>query len=110
MMQCDMWSIVYSKYKLTAQEKKELNTVLGDYTYTCGTTLADLQLTGRLGDVCVRVLNCYEPLEKLYYSLNKEPLCIYCCGCDDLTNPERCYPQCTDCISKLNISKQMQLV
>ena len=32
--------------------------VLGGYTYTCGTTLAHLQLTGRLADVCVRVLNC----------------------------------------------------
>ena len=36
--ECDMWRIMYSKYKLTEQEKKkELYTVLGDYTYTCGT-------------------------------------------------------------------------
>ena len=53
--ECDMWRIVYSKYKLTATRKEA---VLGGYTYTCGTTLAHLQLTGRLADVCVRVLNC----------------------------------------------------
>jgi hypothetical protein len=105
--ECEMWRIVYSKYKLTAQEKKQLNTILGDYTYTCSAILADLELTGRLADVCMRVLNCYEPLEKLYYSLNKELLCIYCCGCDDLTTPEGCYPQCLDCILKPNISKRV---
>ena len=52
-----MWRIMYSKYKLTEQEKKkELYTVLSDYTYTCDTTLADLRLTRWLADVCVMVI------------------------------------------------------
>ena len=105
--ECEMWRIVYSKYKLTSQEKKQLNTILEDYTYTCSATLADLELTGRLADVCMRVLNCYEPLEKLYYSLNKEPLCIYCCGDSDLASAQGCYPQCSDCLQKPNISKRV---
>ena len=58
--------------KLTAVERQRINTALSDFTYTCGTNFAGLNLNGRLSEVCVRDVNCYDPLEKLYYSLNKD--------------------------------------
>ena len=91
--ECELWRLVYSKYKLTVPERSQLNDALADYTYTCGASLS-LNLSGRLSDVCIRDLQCYDPLEKLYYSMNKEPLCIHCCSSTDLTAKTDCYPQC----------------
>ena len=51
-----------------------------DYTYTCGATLSDLELPDSLSSVCVRDVECYDPLEKLYFSMKYDPICIYCCG------------------------------
>ena len=52
--ECEVWHLVYSKYKLTASERSQLNSALADYTYTCGASLSDLELSGRLTDVCTR--------------------------------------------------------
>lgn len=96
MIQCEgeMRRLVYSKCKLTAIERLQLDDALSDYTYTCGATLSDLDLDGRLDDVCIRDVQCYALLEKLYFSLNKDPLCIYCCSSVNLTTDEACYPPC----------------
>ena len=50
-----MWHLVYSKYKLSAQERQTLDNALEDYTYSCGAQLSELGLEGRLGDdtVCI---------------------------------------------------------
>ena len=104
--ECEMWRLVYSKYKLNKSEKSSLQSVFEDFTYTCGASLSDLDLSGRLQDVVVRDLRCYDPLEKLYYSLNHDPICIYCCSERSLHSPESCYPQCTDCNDKPNIKKR----
>ena len=63
--ECEMWKLVYSKYKLTAAEKQTLQS----YTYTCGTHLSDLGSEGCLdgNNVCVRSLRYYEPVEKLLF-------------------------------------------
>ena len=74
---------------------------------TRGASLTDLDLGGRLAEVCIRDLHCYDPLEKLHYSINKEPLCIYCCNSTDLTTKEGCYPQCPNCISKPPAKKRL---
>jgi len=67
--ECEMWHLVYSKYKLKKPELAELNMAMNDYTYTCGASLSDLCHPGRLADVhvAIRLLRCYDPLEKLYY-------------------------------------------
>ena len=44
--ECEMWCLVYSKYKLTKAELTELSTAINDYTYTCGASLSDLGLPG----------------------------------------------------------------
>ena len=34
----------------------------------------------------VRVHNCYDPVENLYYSADLEPICIYCSS-EDIETP-----------------------
>ena len=74
--ECEMWRLIYSKYKLTTPERKQVSDSLQEFTYTCGASFLDLNFAGWLSEVCIRYLQCYSPLEKLYYALNKEPLCI----------------------------------
>ena len=66
--ECQMWRVIYSKYKLKAEEKKALQKALEGMSYTCGSMLEDLQLSGKLANVHIRDLKCYNPMEKLYYS------------------------------------------
>ena len=68
--ECEMWRLVYSKFKLTVAERKNLQEALDDLTYTCGAQLQDLDLGGCLKEnVEMRIIRCYEPVEKLYYSV-----------------------------------------
>ena len=53
--------------KLSSTARQELVGILDDYTFTCGATLGDSELSGNLSNVCVRDVQCYDPLEKLYY-------------------------------------------
>lgn len=87
-----MWRLVYSKYKLTPNERQTVQQALDDYT--CGAQLADLLLTGRIDaeNVCVRSICCFEPLEKMYYSVGLyDPIIIFCCSDRDLVTKEGCY-------------------
>ena len=104
MVQCEereMWRLVYSKYKLTTAERATLNQALEEFTFTCGAVLSDLELGLERLDgehVFVRGLRCYEPLEKLYYSVRSyEHICIYCCSSDNISQKQDCYPQCAAC-------------
>ena len=57
------------KYKLTTAERATLNQAL---IFTCGAVLSDLELCEERLDgehMFVWGLRCYEPLEKLYYSV-----------------------------------------
>lgn len=104
-----MWRLVYSKYKLSVLERQTLEKALEDYTYSCHAQLSDLDLDGRLGGdtVCVRDICCYEPVEKLYYSVGThELICIFCCSNENLTSMEDYYPQCSDCAGKTPIKKR----
>ena len=106
--ECTMWRLVYSKFKLTASERKILQTVLDDFTYTCGAQLQDLGLEGRLKDnVEMRIIRCYETVERLYYSVGTyENICIYCCSNANLTIKEQHYPQCSGCSNREGIKKR----
>jgi len=59
-----------------------------EFTFTCGAVLSDLELGEERLDgehVFVRSLRCYEPLEKLYYSVGSyEHICIYCCSSENI--------------------------
>ena len=57
MLQCDecgMWRLLYSKLKLTKKERADLEVALEDVSFSCGASLQDLQLPGRLDNVYAR--------------------------------------------------------
>ena len=68
----------------------------------------DFELSDSLSEVCVRDLQCYDPLEKLYYSMNYEPICIHCCSEDNLVSVQGCYPQCESCTHKEPVKKSLK--
>ncbi len=58
--ECGMWRIIYSKYKLTETELEIIKSILDNYSYTCGSSMADLNLCGKLSTVCIRIVRCHE--------------------------------------------------
>ena len=66
MLECESWRLLYSQKKLTVRERTELEKALSDYVYTCGASLQDMELTGKLNEVYVRDVSCADPIEKLY--------------------------------------------
>jgi hypothetical protein len=81
MVQCtelNMWRIIFSKYKLTKEQQFYLQTVLEDYTYSCGASLEELHLPEEYNTVEIRDHSCFDLVERLYYSAKKERICIYC--------------------------------
>ena len=88
------------------REKTQLQAYIDDITYTCGATLLELDLPESFSCVFVREHNCFDPIEKLYYSANLEPIGIYCAAvvqeeCSDV------YPMCDTCSSeKVHIRKR----
>ena len=77
------------------QAKKELERKLSSFDFSCGSSTTDLDLSDELADVHFRDLRCEDPVEKLYYSLGYEQICIYCSSePDDVDITEKCYPIC----------------
>lgn len=37
--ECNMWRLVYSKYKLPVAQRRQLQRLLDDYSYSCGAKL-----------------------------------------------------------------------
>lgn len=85
MVQCDecCMRIIYSKYKMKKEQRIKLQVVLNNFTYTCGSKLAERQL----------------PAEFKYVEVQFYPICVYC-GKDQPFTSNDVYPQCTDCIGK----------
>ena len=52
-------------------------TILDDYTFTCGATLSDLELSSSPSEVCIR--------DSQYYSMKYDPICIHCCLEDNIS-------------------------
>ena len=75
--ECELWRLVYSETKLTKQQNKSLEEALADSVFTCGSALEDLQVEG-FNNVYIRPLNCYDHIEKQYYSAGYTPICVYC--------------------------------
>ena len=79
-----MWRLLFSKQKLNYQELSELERSLDDVSYSCGLSLSELDLPGRLKGVGVKDHRCNDPTEKLYYSCDFEraPSIFTCVGCE----------------------------
>lgn len=103
--ECDMWHIIFSKYKLTKEQRSFLQVTLEDYMYTCGSSLAELNLPEEYKDVEIRDHDCHDPIERLYYSAKNEPICIYCGENQPYTSDDH-YPQCDNCRDKPPLVKK----
>jgi len=102
-----MWCLLFSRKKLSVRDKKQLQDILADIAYTCGATLEELDLPDNLKSAVVHVHNCHDPVEKLYYSADFQPICIYCSS-EEIETPDQegYYPQCQECSDKPQISKR----
>ena len=110
MIQCEKCCtrhLLYSPRKLSSTAKQELVAILDNYTFTCGASLNDLELSGSLSEDCVCDIQCYDPLEKLYYLMNYDPIYIYCCSEENLVSVQGCYPQCPNCKHKEPVKKRV---
>ena len=99
LLQCDecaKWRLLYCKQKLTYPEICELQGLLDDISYSCGASLSELNLSSKLKKVCVRDHRCSDPIEKLYYSCDFEPIC-YWCASDEVSEDPEYYPVCSVC-------------
>ena len=96
--ECDKWRLLFCKHKLTVQEVSDLQSILDDISYTCGTTFDDLELPGRLTNVFVKDHSCADSIEKLYYSCGFEPICVHCASEEvEDTGDSDSLPQCQEC-------------
>ena len=103
--ECDKWRLLFSKRKLSLNERAQLEDIIGDISYSCGATTEEIVLPDTLKSVGIRSHSCDDPIEKIYYSAYKEdPVCIHCGSTHDLTLPdELCahtfYSYCSSCSS-----------
>ena len=105
--ECGMWRLVYAKKKLSAHWRRELEKMLQTFDFSCGASTSDLDLPDELSHVHFRDLSCEDPVEKLYYSMGYDPICIYCSSEDELETQDNFFPICASCkTSKCPISKQ----
>ena len=58
--ECGMWRLLFSKQKLNYQELSELERSLDDVSYSCGLSLSELYLPGRLKGVGIKDHRCNE--------------------------------------------------
>jgi len=95
--ECDKWRLLFCKHKLNYQEVTELGKCLDDLSYTCGVMFSELDLPGRLKNVCVKYHKCTDHIEKLYYSCDSEPICCWCASEDVTSGDVEHLPVCQDC-------------
>ena len=75
-----MWRLLYAPRKLSSVARQELESLLEDYTFSCGAALSDLELLSVLSEACARDLQCYDPVEKivLFYELRSDMYILLC--------------------------------
>ena len=95
--ECDMWRLLYCKTKLKKTQRTSLESLLDNYSYTCGSSLQDMELPEPFSEVYVCNINCYDPIEKLYYPAGYTPICIYCAEEVEVDVDSAFYPQCAHC-------------
>ena len=107
--ECDKWRLLFSKRKLSVSQRKKLEEIITDVSYSCGATTDDLLLPETLAGVGVQTHDCGDPIEKIYFSAYKnDPLCIHCGSTNNLTIPkdeDNFYHYCDECSMKERILK-----
>jgi len=72
-----------------------LESLLDNHSYTCGSSLQDIELPEPFKEVYICNIS-YESIEKLYYSAGYDLICIYCV--EEVTVQDvnaEFYPQCS---------------
>ncbi len=49
--------------------------------------------------VVIREHRCFDPIERLYYAADFEPICIYCAAATEDQQDLTHYPMCSECLS-----------
>ena len=98
---CGKWRLIYARYKVKTQKRREAEAALDNTLYSCGSVFTEINNNGgddpeqesRLTDLYVRAnLNCASPIELAYYSAGYEMLCIHCGTEEDLVKKSRILP------------------
>ena len=97
--ECNQWRLVFSRSKLTSVQRTNLQDILNDYDYSCGAALSELNLPEEYKDVEIRDHECFDLVERLYYTAKYTPICIYCSMEQPFTK-EKEYPICNNCCDK----------
>ena len=51
--ECNKWRLLFSKRKLSAKQRQQLEEIIADVSYSCGATTEDLILPEALASVCI---------------------------------------------------------
>jgi len=97
----DCWPAERGQNVPNSAYSTDLTSILDDVSYSCGTSLDELELPGRLMNVFVKDHCCTDSIEKLYYSCSFEPICVHCAS-EEVTECTalQFLPQCQECISQ----------
>ena len=97
-----MWRLIFSRYEVDAVQRQNLQSILDNYEYSCGASLAELKLPEDYKEVEIRDHEYNDPIEILYYSAKYSPICIYC-ATEQGYEKDNEYPKCQSCIDKPTI-------
>ena len=103
--ECEKWRLLFCKHKLKPDELSKLKKILEEVSYSCGATFDDLELPGRLANLCIKDHQCTDPIEKLYYSCDFEDICVHCGQEDQLQVDNDYLPQCQECQTKERVKR-----
>ena len=112
--ECFKWRVLYSKYSLKKDQREELEQLIEDLDYTCGSIFADIEAEedSVLNSVYVKAnLTCNSTIEIPYYTAGNAPMCYHCGSEDKLQEKEKVFPICLSCLNvgKKTRSKEVQV-
>ncbi|CAB5395171.1 unnamed protein product [Rhizophagus irregularis] len=102
---CRKRRCVYSDKSLNNEEQEDYQQALESYSYSCGAPIfPDDHYLSEVVFVRTRI-SCDSPIEILYYSSQKSPICYYCGESESLVAPsqslkerfKQIYPLCEGC-------------
>ena len=73
--ECELWQLIFSKYKFKKEERDQLEVLLNNFMHTCGATLKELDLPVVYEFVDVRDHERSNCLILLKYTWCKTPMC-----------------------------------
>ena len=103
--------VIYAQKKLSFQEVLQVERILEDVYFTCGSSLQDIDSSHGVGSttdsrllskVFVRAnLTCNDPVEIPFYSSKSFPdVCVHCACVGDLVENQDVYPTCNYCFKE----------